>query len=220
MVAAAAVVGAACAPAKPSGPVPGRSIAYYYIEDFSLPADADAYRSLTPFTKPVDSGAGTAAQVLNPDGSVSLAVNNALCCEAGAGFYTHLFPLRDLLNVRLIVAPGSSSTFVGLALDANGDGQWADWDANGMRTGFGGDQQGFGPSTGGGIVDIDDSRLFGVDPLGVDATLGELKAGDVVGINGDTLVGLIVIVVPEPFSFGDAHSVATSLTLNGVELLT
>jgi len=223
VIALLALLATACTPVKPRV-VPGRSIAYYFVEDFLLPPDTDSFRSTTPFTQSVNGGAGAASQTLNSDGTVMLNISNAgggcLCGGAFTGFYTPLFPLGDLTNVRVRLAPGSSPVEVDLVIDQSGDGQWGQWDSSGQSTGFVGDETAIGPLTAGGYVEINDSRLFDLDQAGGTFTLGELKAGVASGIDANTRVGLLVFAFGDNlFLADDANTVVTSLTLNGVDIL-
>jgi hypothetical protein len=213
----AAVAIGACTPIKPPGPPPGRSIAYYYVEDLTLPPDTDAFRSSSPGSRLVNNDEGIAWQTLVGNGSVVLQVSNAgcLCGPAASGFYTGLFRLGDLTSASVHLAPGSTPVELNLVIDKSGNGEWAEWDANGQRIGFGGDEQGFGPETSGGQVAINDARLFGLYPSFNQRTLGELKAGDEPGIDADTKVGLLVNTALAE----DATTTVISLQLNGVELL-
>jgi hypothetical protein len=206
-------------PAPTPGPVPGRSIAYYFVEDFDLTPPTDAFRSPTPFTQPINGGLGRASQTLNSDGTVDLVTSNASDFGAFTGFYTHLFRLGDLVNASVRLAPGSSPVGLALVIDQSGNGEWGEWDANGMRTGFGGDDTGFGPLTAGGYVEINDNRRFFLE-TGNDWLLSELKAGAEVGIDADTRVALLIVAFSEHFFFQeDANTLVTSLVMNGVELI-
>lgn len=220
VVALLALLGTACTPVKPQV-VPGRSIAYYYVQEDPL-AFGPEFRSLTPFTQPVNGGAGAASQTLNSNGTVGLAISNAGCpCGAFTGFYTPLFRLGDLVNARVVLAPGSSPVLLNLVIDQSGNGEWGEWDANGMRTGFD-DETGIGPPTAGGQVEINDSRVFDLVQSGNDWTLGELKAGAEPGIDANTRVGLQVVAFTEFnlfFPGDDANSIVTSLVLNNVQIL-
>ncbi|MGQ0804223.1 MAG: hypothetical protein ACT4PI_10235 [Actinomycetota bacterium] len=217
-----AFLAAACTPVKPQV-VPGRSIAYYYVQEDPLSLGPE-FRSLTPFTQPVNGGAGAASQTLNSNGTVNLAISNAGCpCGAFTGFYTPLFRLGDLVNARVVLAPGSSPVLLNLVIDQSGNGEWGEWDANGMSTGFGGDERAIGPFTAGGQVEINDSREFTLDQAGgPPTTLGELKAGVEPGIDANTRVGLQVVAFTEFslfFAGDDANSVVASLVLNNVQIL-
>lgn len=217
-----ALLATACMPLKPRA-VPGRSIAYYFVEDFLLPSPTDSFRSTTPFTQSVNGGAGAASQTLNSDGTVMLSLSNAGGCPCGGaftGFYTPLFRLGDLVNARVRLAPGSSPVELNLVIDQSGDGQWGQWDSNGQSTGFVGDETAFGPVTAGGYVEINDSRVFDLDQAGGSFTLGELKAGVAPGIDANTRVGLFLFAFVDNLLLpDDANTVVTSLVLNGVELL-
>jgi hypothetical protein len=214
VVVLAAVAIGACTPVKPSPP-PGRSIAYYYVEDLSLAPDTNAFRSATPGIRLVNTDQGLAAQTLLGNGSVLLQVSNSGCCAAASGFYTTLFRLGDLTSATVHVTPGSTPVELNLVIDVSGNGEWAEWAANGQRIGFGGDEQAFGPQTSGGHVVINDFREFGLYPSGAALTLGELKAGVFPGIDANTKVGLLVNTILGE----DATTTAFSLQLNGVELL-
>jgi hypothetical protein len=215
LIALAAVAIGACTPVKPSPP-PGRSIAYYYVEDFSFPSpDTGAFRSTTPGTRAVNADQGVATQTLLGNGSVVLQVSNAGCCGAASGFYTGLFRLGDLTSATVHVSPGSTPVELSLAIDVSGNGEWGEWDANGQRISFGGDEQGIGPVTSGGHVVINDFREFQLVPDNSFWTLGDLKAGAFAGIDENTKVALLVNTVPD----ADATTTAFSLELNGVEQL-
>ena len=215
LVVLAAVAIGACTPIKPPGPPPGRSIAYYYVEDHSLDPDTGAFRSATPGSRLVNSDEGTARQQLIPNGSVLLQVSNAGCCGAVSGFYTNLFRLGDLTSASVHLAPGSTPVELSLVIDKSGNGEWAEWDADGQRISFGGDDQGLGPTTSGGQVAIDDNRRFFLTQGVSFPSLGELKAGAEAGIDADTLVGLLVTTFPDE----DATTDVISLQMNGTELL-
>jgi hypothetical protein len=215
----AATALAACTPVK-TGPVPGRSIAYYYIQDLTLPDPTDAFRSATPFSRAVNGGMGTAQQTLNSQGQVLLEIINAGCpCEATSGFYTPLIPLSSLDNVVVRITPGGTDVQVSLIIDQSGNGEWAEWDANGQRTSFGGDDLGFGPFTQGGQVVINDNREFELSeaPGNPILTLAELKAGAEPGIDGNTPVGILVETLG--FFTGDATSIVTQILVNGIQVL-
>jgi len=213
----AAVAIGACTPIKPPGPPPGRSIAYYYVEDGSLPLETGAFRSSTPGSRLVNNDEGIAWQTLVGNGSVVLQVSNGGCpCGAAAsGFYTGLFRLGDITSASVHVSPGSTPVELNLVIDKSGNGEWAEWDANGQRIGFGGDEQGFGPLTSGGQVAINDFRGFFLVPDGDQWTLGQLKAGMEPGIDENTKVGLLVNTELNE----DATTTVISLQVNGVELL-
>lgn len=87
-----------------------------------MPEPTDAFRSSTPFTQPVNGGAGTASQTFNSNGIVGLVTSNACGCGAFTGFYTHLFPLGDLVDASVRLAPGSSP--IGFALVIDQSGNW------------------------------------------------------------------------------------------------
>src|SRR5688500_16309305 len=125
IVAASVFVLAACNPVKPPspGPAPGRSIAYYYVDDQT--PGGGIFRSTVPFSQPVDGGLGTARQTLTNQGQVFLEVINSGCpCDATSGFYTKFVPLGSINELVVRVVPGSTDVLVSLLFDVDGDGEW------------------------------------------------------------------------------------------------
>lgn len=218
VLAAGVVALTACNPVKPSAPVPGRSIAYYYVDDVTA---GDVFRSKLPFNQSVNGGMGTARQTLAGNGQVGLEVINSGCpCGATSGFYTPFIPLGSLNELTVRIVPGGNDVLVSLVFDVDGDGDWGQWDANGMQISLGNDETGIGPFTAGGQVIIDDNRSFSLVVDGGTYTLGELKAGAVAGIDSNTPVGILVETVPSPFNpDGDATSIVSQILVNGIQAL-
>lgn len=217
VLAACVVVLAACNPVKPPspGPTPGRSIAYYYVDDLS----SGVFRSKLPFSQTVNGGVGTARQSLVSNGQVVLEVINGGCfCGASSGFYTKFIPLGSINELIVRIFPGGSDVLVSLLFDVDGGSEWGQWDANGMQTGLGGDDRTVDrPFTAGGQVIIDGNRSFDLLVDGGTYTLNELKAGMATGIDENTPIAILIESIPDLFSpDGDGTSIVTEISVNGI----
>jgi hypothetical protein len=114
-----------------------------------------------------------------------------------AGFDVHLGRLGDVesltVDARTTASAGAGpAAFVlGLYLDVDGDGdffEWADGRGNTEQwVGFGDDGEGLGGSTADGSYTLDDDTVLELLVLSEgEATVGELKAGDVGDVGADT----------------------------------
>jgi hypothetical protein len=224
LLAIAAVVGAACEPAKPPPPPPppGLFIASYLTNE----SGGTGLRTPVPHSFAIPGG-GTASQTLSGDGSVELGVNGTTV-SARTAIQTVPFVLAALESIEVELAPGSVAR-IALFLDKDGDGDFAAWAANGSFAGNGSDAAPIdGFTLDGGDLIVGDATEFLVCPgpgpgtcPGVIHTLAELKAGAEPGIGAFTVAAVSVHTfkpLDTPFPASPSATV-TSLKVNGTELL-
>lgn len=164
-----------------------------------FPGGPDSWgRSAAPFDVR-EAGSRWAAQPTD-GGGVRCLVED-LPADRNAGFDVHLGPVGDVAAVNVVSrtvetqrTAGPATLFVGLYLDADGDGEFFEWEsADGARddwVGLGGDDEGLQASGADGELTIDDDTEFALVDAGRTATLDALKGGEVEGIDGSTAAAL------------------------------
>jgi hypothetical protein len=145
-------------------PAPAFSVAYYTTTGAGVNTTSGIPTGFCRYATPQASVAlgdqnGTASQVVNSNGSVTLTLAN-VGTYGDTGFYVSLGKLGALQTAGgySITATGGS-VGTNLYFDTNNDGQFATWNGAGCWNGLGGDLYGLGPS-GTGTVAVNGSSTF------------------------------------------------------------
>jgi hypothetical protein len=158
-------------------------------------------RQATPVTT------GNNTQVVNADGSITLAASSATgTAESGLTLWT-----GKLSDLPTFTVTSSGDPFVvKLWFDAGGDGSFFQWDASGNLTSQNGDTTGQGPDPADGSLTVDGDNSFYMADATTNYTLAELVAGDdtTSGITGDTIVTVWIGVAADN---GSASATITSV---------
>jgi hypothetical protein len=158
-------------------------------------------------------GANTLSQTANPDGSVTLTINNVSGSEDN-GFYFYAGTLKYLSTLRVV---GTGAFSVNLYLDVDRNGEFFTWDSSNAYAG-GGPFDGYysGPSAVAGVVAVDAATpftcVFVNNAAGATHTLPELAGGAVAGVNGDTRAAFWIGINP---GAGSQTATITSVRPNG-----
>jgi hypothetical protein len=136
-------------------------------------------------------GSASASQSVNPDGSVTLNINNSLG-YADSGFYLYTGTLGNLNNVLIKSSNGSGPFSVNVWFDRDNDGETFIWNNN-VYQGVGNDAYILGPSSQNNTLTINSSSQFNsLIPGGGNYTLAQLKSGAAPGINSNTQIAIWV----------------------------
>lgn len=145
-----------------------------------------------------------------PGGAVRLLARNLTTEETfpnrNTGFDIHMGPLGDLSEITVTsrtvrTQENSAATLVlALYLDENKNGEFFHWekvkgDRESAKPGLGGDEEGIHLIDAGGVSTISDCTTFHLLKRDGSATFGELQAGDIAGIDGETPAALYIGVV-------------------------
>lgn len=154
-------------------------ITYYTKNDGS-----SFIRSKFPFTS------GEETQVDNPDGSVTVSINNS-SGYADSGFAIYNGKLGDLKPFTL---NGTGEEYgLNLWFDVDNNGEYFNWNSSNVLTDLGNDKYILGPSSNGGTISLTDSSQFtSLIPGGGNYTLAQLKAGNAPGISSNTSIAIWV----------------------------
>ncbi len=196
--------GPAGAPGTAGSATVASQVYYYTINDGS-----QFIRSLAPFSASTGTG-GTALQSSNPDGSVTLTIQNSPG-YADCGFYLFVGMLGDLNSIRITTAPGSDPVGVNIWFDRDSNGEFFTW-TNTVYNGVGGDAYIIGPSSSNNVLNINTGSTFtSLIPNGGNYTLAQLMSGAAPGISVTTRIAIWV-----GFSVNSGSSSATiqSLEIN------
>lgn len=119
------------------------------------------------------------------------------------GFDIHMWPLGDIDTISITartvrtVKGDTATLFLGLYLDKNDNGEFFHWereqgDRESAKPGPGGDDEGITFIDADGTFTITDDTEFFVLHAGEFATVGDLKAGEIDGIDGRTASALYI----------------------------
>ena len=189
----------------PSGAATVASLVdYYTINDGS-----QFIRSLVPFSVPAGSS-GTALQMDNSDGSVTLTINSSPA-YADCGFYVFVGMLGDLNSIKITTTPGSSPIGVNIWFDKDINGEFFTW-TGAVYGGVAGDAYILGPQSMSNVLSLNTGSIFtSLNPGGGSYTLAQLIGGAVLGI---TITTRIAIWVGISVSSGSSTATIQSLTIN------
>lgn len=195
-------------PAGAQGPSGAATVAsqvdYYTINDGS-----QFLRSLVPFSVPTGSS-GTALQMDNSDGSVTLTINNSPA-YADCGFYVFVGMLGDLNSIKITTASGSDPIGVNIWFDKDSNGEFFTWTGT-VYGGVAGDAYILGPQSMSNVLSINTGSIFtSLNPGGGSYTLAQLIGGSVPGI---TITTRIAIWAGINVSSGSSTATIQSLTIN------
>ena len=158
----------------------------FYTLNFN---NAPFTRSLNPMN--MTAGSASASQSVNPDGSVSLNINNSPG-YADSGFYLYTGTLGNLNNVLIKSSNGSGPFSVNIWFDRDNDGETFTWNNN-VYQGVDNDAYILGPSSQNGTHTINSGSQFNsLIPGGGNYTLAQLKSGVAPGINSNTQIAIWV----------------------------
>jgi len=179
-------------------------VEYYTINDGS-----QFIRSLVPFSAPTGSS-GSALQMDNADGSVTLTINNAPA-YADCGFYVFVGMLGDLNSIKIATTSGSDPIGVNIWFDKDSDGEFFTWTGT-VYGGVAGDAYILGPQSTSNVLSISTGSIFtSLNPGGGSYTLAQLINGASPGI---TLTTRIAIWAGISVSSGSSTATIQSLTIN------
>lgn len=195
-------------PAGPAGPSGAATVAsqvdYYTINDGS-----QFIRSLVPFSAPTGSN-GTAQQIDNSDGSLTLTINNSPA-YADCGFYVFVGMLGDLNSMKITTTSGSDPISVNIWFDNNGNGEFFTWTGT-VYGGLGGDSYILGPQSTNNLLSLNTGSTFtSLNPGSGNYTLAQLIGGAAPGI---TITTRIAIWVGINVNSGSSMATIQSLTIN------
>jgi len=195
-------------PAGSRGPSGAATVAsqvdYYTINDGS-----QFIRSSVPFSAPTGS-TGTAQQINNSDGSVTLTINNSPA-YADCGFYVFVGMLGDLNSINITTTSGSDPIGVNIWFDKDSNGEFFTWTAN-VYGGVGGDAYILGPQSTNNVLSLNTGSTFtSLNPDGGNYTLAQLIGGAAPGI---TITTRIAIWVGINVNSGSSTATIQSLTIN------
>jgi hypothetical protein len=133
----------------------------------------------------------TETQIINANGSVTLTITD-IGAYADCGFYSVLTTLGALNGIHIETTPGSHPIGINIYFDKDNNGEFFDW-TNNVYTGTGADAYIIGPSSVGGVLDVNSGTLFkfpSPDQKGDNYTLAQLKSGSAPGITSDTHIAV------------------------------
>ncbi len=196
--------GPAGAPGTAGSATVASQVYYYTINDGS----GDFIRSLVPFSASTGTG-GTALQSSNPDGSVTLTIQNSPG-YADCGFYLFVGMLGDLNSIRITTAPGSDPVSVNIWFDRDSNGEFFTW-TNTFYSGVGLDAYIYGPASTSNDYSIDTTTTFtSLNPNGGNYTLAQLIGGAATGITVTTRIAIWVGI--------NVNSGSSSATIQSLEI--
>jgi len=195
-------------PAGSPGPSGAETVAslvdYYTINDGS-----QFIRSLVPFSVPTGSS-GTALQMDNSDGSVTLTINNSPA-YADCGFYIFVGMLGDLNSIKITTASGSDPIGVNIWFDKDSNGEFFTWTGT-VYGGVAGDAYILGPQSTNNVLSLNTASIFtSLNPGGGSYTLAQLIGGAAPGI---TITTRIAIWTGISVNSGSSTATIQSLTIN------
>gem|GEM_PF-5365533 len=145
---------------------------------------ANFTRYVTPVT--LINGTNVVSQTINPDGSITLNITNAASGE-DVGFYFFVGTLQSFNSLSVTAASGSGPFSANLYLDSNNDGDFFTWSSN-VYSGLGGDLYFLGPASASNTLTINSASTF--SGSSGTYTLSQLKAGNLAGVSGTTVIGI------------------------------
>jgi hypothetical protein len=195
-------------PAGSPGPSGAATVAslvdYYTINDGS-----QFIRSLVPFSLPTGSS-GTAFQMDNSDGSITLTINNSPA-YADCGFYVFVRMLGDLNSIKITTTSGSDPISVNIWFDKDSNGEFFTWTGTAYG-GVAGDAYILGPQTTNNVLNLMTGSIFtSLNPGGGSYSLAQLIGGAAPGI---TITTRITFWVGISVSSGSSTATIQSLTIN------
>lgn len=196
--------GSAGSPGPSGAATVASQVDYYTINDGS-----QFIRSLVPFSAPTGSS-GTALQINNPDGSVTLTINNSPA-YADCGFYVFVGMLGDLNSIKITTTSGSDPIGVNIWFDKDSNGEFFTW-TDTVYGGLGGDAYILGPQSINNVLSLDTGSAFtSLNPSGGNYTLAQLIGGAAPGI---TITTRIAIWVGINVNSGSSTATIQSITIN------
>lgn len=167
-----------------------------------------------------------------PGGAVRALAKNITTADTfsnrNTGFDIHMGPLGDLDSISFTARTVQTQVdgawlFVGLYLDTNMNGEFFDWetvrgDRESAVPGTGGDDEGLLFTKANGRFTIDDSTTFSLFTRGsTSATFGELKTGNIDGIDAETPSALYLGVSDrDPETSGPEEAIIESVNVQKV----
>jgi hypothetical protein len=196
--------GSAGSPGPSAAATVASQVDYYTINDGS-----QFIRSLVPFSAPTGSS-GTALQINNSDGSVTLTTNNSPA-YADCGFYVFVGMLGDLNSIKITTTSGSDPIGVNLWFDKDSNGEFFTWTGTAYG-GLGGDAYILGPQSTNNVLSLNTGSAFtSLNPGGGNYTLAQLIGGAAPGI---TITTRIAIWVGINVNSGSSTATIQSITIN------
>jgi hypothetical protein len=196
--------GQAGAPGPSGAATVASQVDYYTINDGS-----QFMRSLVPFSVPTG-GSGTALQMDNSDGSVTLTINNSPA-YADCGFYVFVGMLGDLNSIKITTTSGSDPIGVNIWFDKDSNGEFFTWTGT-VYGGVANDAYILGPQSTSNVLSLNTGSTFtSLNPGGSSYTLAQLIGGVATGI---TITTRIAIWVGISVSSGSSTATIQSLTIN------
>ncbi|HTP06284.1 MAG TPA: hypothetical protein VMM54_14150 [Nitrospirota bacterium] len=195
-------------PAGSPGPSGAATVAslvdYYTINDGS-----QFIRSLVPFSVPTGNS-GTALQMDNSDGSVTLTINNSPA-YADCGFYIFVGMLGDLNSIKITTTSGSDPIGVNIWFDKDSNGEFFTWTGT-VYGSVAGDAYILGPQSTNNVLSLNTGSIFtSLNPGGGSYTLAQLIGGAAPGI---TITTRIAIWTGISVNSGSSTATIQSLTIN------
>jgi hypothetical protein len=133
------------------------------------------------------SGNGTATQVVNSNGSVTLTLAN-VGTYGDTGFYVPLGTLGSVVSNGFTITTTDGTAKTNLYFDTSGDGKFFAWADNGCWSGLGGDNYSIGNAgtSGTGTFTVDHTATYGA------YTISQLNTGSLTGVTTNTQVAVWV----------------------------
>ncbi len=188
---------------------PGSSSSQLQASYYTINNGSQFIRSFVPFSTSTGSN-GIALQTSNPDGSVTLNINNSPA-YADCGFYIIFGKLGDLNSVKITVAYGSDPIAINIWFDRNNDGEFFIW-SNNVLVGLGGDAYILGPQSTNNFLSVNTGSTFTyLIPGGGDYTLAQLIGSAASGITSTTVIAIWVGIT---VNSGSSTAIIKSVTIN------